>query len=147
MTQTGTTMVLGSATMFFFKVYLGVRKVYHGVQWTSGLAGLGGQVTIYGDKQTSIQSNRHINTRHCKHLQRSQSLSVELIFAPYIFQRSGISVLWTKPKCWRVYTIHWCTLAPTTTVASYTSEVFPSRLFSCHLFLLALFHFLPTETH
>ena len=39
------------------KVYHGVRKVYHGVQWTNGLAGLGGQGTVYGDKTT----NKHIN--------------------------------------------------------------------------------------
>ena len=40
------------------KVYHGVRKVYHGVQWTSGLAGLGGQGTIYKDKTT----NKHTDT-------------------------------------------------------------------------------------
>ena len=37
----------------------GVRKVYHGVQWTSGLTGLGDPGTIYGtNKQTHKQLDR-----------------------------------------------------------------------------------------
>ena len=55
------TIVLGRSTMHGVrKVYHGVRNVYHGEQWTSGLTGLGGHGTIYGDKTRNTKTDTSI---------------------------------------------------------------------------------------
>ena len=56
--------------------------------------GEGGSLQVYNKMVCNINMNfEKAYKRHCKHLQRSQSHSVELIFAPWLENISGLTLV------------------------------------------------------
>ena len=77
-----------SEPLFFHKLTSRKYLSHPGFSWSGLLMNVINYLTL-----AKVPYLHHSITRHCKHLQQSQSHSVELIFAPWLEKNSGLTLV------------------------------------------------------